>query len=54
MPSFISSIFIQYINVTGRTDNGANAIANGEPFYKRSPKYKWIMEREGHVVVMEK
>jgi len=54
MPSFISSIFIQYTNVTGRTDNGANATANGEPFYKRSPKYKWIMEREGPVVVMEK
>jgi len=39
MPTFIfihPTVWTQYTNVTERTDNGL--IAEGEPFYKRSPK----------------
>jgi len=39
IPSFIlirSTVWPQYINVTDRQDNGP--IAQGKPFYKRSPK----------------
>jgi len=43
MPSFIlihPTVWLQYTNVTDRTDRQTDngPIAQGEPFYKRSPK----------------